>query len=64
MYAVMRALAERSEWAAFLPCFAFTTLERLTTHFANEWFYVRANGVIEQGRGGIFDTDGSSVAPR
>ncbi|MGZ8997123.1 MAG: hypothetical protein ACXW3P_11655 [Rhodospirillales bacterium] len=64
MYAVMRALAERTKWAAFLPCFAFTTLERLTTDVANEWFYVRANGVNEQGSGGMFDAGGSSVAPR
>jgi hypothetical protein len=56
MYAAMRALAERKEWSEFFPCFAFTTLERLTTSFADQWFYVRPNGVIEQGRGGIFDT--------
>lgn len=58
MYALMRALAERREWSEFLPFFVFSTIERLQRDFASEWYYVRPSGVIEPGRGGLFDAGG------
>lgn len=58
MYALMRALAERREWSEFLPFFAFSTIERLQRDFASEWYHVRASGVIEPGRGGLFEAGG------
>lgn len=53
LYAAMRAIGERKEWREFLPCFAFTTLERVQTDFVKEWFFVRPDGVIEQGKEGM-----------
>lgn len=55
LHAAMRAVGQRQEWREFLPCFAFSTLERLKTDFAREWFYVRPGGLIEQGSGGMFE---------
>lgn len=55
MYAAMQALAGQRAWSEFRRFFAFSTVERLQRDITGEWYYVRPSGLIEPGRGGIFD---------